>query len=183
MPLPPGWGCLEIASFVRGEASLLCAFSSSLIQLQFCCALRVASPLLLLPLLQSISSFQFQYSAERCKIEIILRPGTSLKCREQRTAGEGREHLRANHFSPRNFKHSTCSTLAALATLWSPQQHRAAKLRFCRQRFMPCAVHFARIQRLFVRLPGININRKWASPTRLSVQNKQFTTTTAATAT
>lgn len=81
------WGvgrCLEIASFVRGEASLLCAFLSSLNQLQL--LLCIACCLHRLLLLQSISSFlflfQFQFSAERCKIEIILRPGTSLKCSE-----------------------------------------------------------------------------------------------------
>lgn len=76
--------CLEIASFVRGEASLLCAFLSSLNQLQL--LLCIACCLHRLLLLQSISSFlflfQFQFSAERCKIEIILRPGTSLKCSE-----------------------------------------------------------------------------------------------------
>lgn len=87
------WGagrCLEIASFVRGEASLLCAFLNSLNQLQV--LLCIACCLHRRLLLQSISSFlflfQFQFSAERCKIEIILRPGTSLKCSELHVVDE-----------------------------------------------------------------------------------------------
>lgn len=90
----------------------------------------------------------------------------------QRTARNGQEHLLAQAAcQSRNFKHSTCSTCNTF------HQHNTVRpncgFSAVRSGEDLCLAHSANVSRYFLSgLPEININRKWARPTRRSVQKQ-----------
>lgn len=85
--------CLKIASFIRGEASLLCAFLSSLNQLQL--LLCIACCLLLHPSTAAAINFQFSVSVFSWKMQNWNYIAAWHIIKMQRTARNGREHLLA----------------------------------------------------------------------------------------
>lgn len=90
----------------------------------------------------------------------------------QRTARNGREHLLAQAAcQSRNFKYSTCSTCNTF------HQHNTVRPNWgfpaVRSEQDLCLAHSANVSRCFLSgLSEININRKWARPTRRSVQKQ-----------